>query len=141
VFQPAPESWLAPPQAHPQATRGHHTARRRARKPIRRLSHRSLWGRVPYLLCPHLGLDKDKMGTWTYGIRCRLATSSRTGIRTSRGSRSRIRIRTRTRHIRPRRQRQEDLARGPCTESLSASLHLLPFLLFFSSSVLYNILL
>jgi len=60
----------------PQATRGHHTGHRQARKHTRRSSHRRLWGRVAYLLRRCLGLDKDKMGTWTYGTRCRLATSA-----------------------------------------------------------------
>ncbi len=60
----------------PQATRGHHTGHRQARKHTRRSSHRRLWGRVAYLLRRRLDLDKDKMGTWTYGTRCRLATSA-----------------------------------------------------------------
>jgi hypothetical protein len=59
----------------PQVTRGPHTGRRRAPKHTRRSSRRrsnsssssSRWGP---------GLDMGKMGTWTYGTRCRLATSA-----------------------------------------------------------------
>jgi hypothetical protein len=62
----------------PQVTRGHLTGHRQARKHTRRSSRRRLWVRVACL--PGRGMgpdkDKDKMGTWTYGTRCRLATSA-----------------------------------------------------------------
>jgi hypothetical protein len=55
----------------PQVTRGRHTGRHQARKHTRRSSRRrsrnSRWDQ---------DMDMGRMGTWTYGTRCRLATSA-----------------------------------------------------------------
>jgi len=109
----------------PQVTNRHRMGRRQVQKHIRHSSLRQ-WGHHHFPL-RHLDLDKGKMGTWTYGTRCRLATSSRTGIRTFRACQaSHIHIHTRHKltlilihillHVRlisPRRPWQEGRARGP----------------------------
>ena len=58
----------------PQVTSRHHMGRRQVQKHIQHSSLRR-WGPHHFPL-RRLDLDKGKMGTWTYGTRCRLATSA-----------------------------------------------------------------